>query len=72
MAVLILCLLNFVIGYQLTLQCKISDKKFKRKGTAQLWLVEIYICVLFNDKNKKFFKIAMGMMRTVAVTSSAP
>ena len=70
MAVLILCLLNFVIGYQLTLQCKISDKKFKSK--EQLWLVEMHICVLFNDKNKKLFKIAMGMMRTVAVMSSAP
>ena len=37
-AVQILCLMNFVFGNKLTLQCKISDNKFKSKGTAQLWL----------------------------------
>ena len=36
-AVQILCLLTFVVRYQLTLQCKISNNKSKSKGTANLW-----------------------------------
>ena len=39
----ILCLLTFVVRYQLTLQCKISDDRGKCKGTAQLWLY----CMIF-------------------------
>ena len=31
----ILCLLTFVVGNQLTLQCEFSDNKIKGKGTAQ-------------------------------------
>ena len=36
MTVHILCLVTFVGRNQLTLQCKISNNKFKIKGTAQL------------------------------------
>ena len=37
MAVQILCLLTFVVGYQLTLQGKISDNKFKSKRIVHQW-----------------------------------
>ena len=36
-SVQILCLMTFVVRYQLTLQCKISNNKSKSKGTAHLW-----------------------------------
>ena len=39
----ILCLLTSVVRNKLTLQCKISDNKFKSKGTAQLWLQTTYV-----------------------------
>ena len=46
-AVQTLFLLTFVIGNQLTLQCK-SSTKFNSKGTAQLWsLTQLYSSFAF-------------------------
>ena len=45
MTVQIICLLNFVIGNQLTLQFEISDNKFESKGIAHL--CSLSYCLFF-------------------------